>query len=86
MLQALLAFGVWRKLVADHPATPVALSIVGIFDSRCVFANQPNLNLIGAGWPELANQILVGPGAAISAADEGYFCLTRLAAAETSRP
>ncbi len=61
--------GVWRKLVDDHPTTPVAISTVGIFDSRYVFANQPYLDLVGTSWPELGNQNLVGPGAAISSAD-----------------
>lgn len=69
MLQAILASSVWKKLADEHPATPVAISTVGIFDSRYVFANQPYLDLIGASWPELANQNLVGAGAAISTAD-----------------
>lgn len=66
MLQAILASCVWQKLVDEHVTTAVAISTVGIFDSRYVFANQPYLDLVGASWPELANQNLVGPGAAMS--------------------
>lgn len=69
MLQSIFTSSAWRQLVEDHPATPVAISTVGIFHSRYVFANQAYLDLVGHSWPDLSDRNLVGPGAALSTAE-----------------
>lgn len=69
MLNTLFNSSAWRLLAENHRTTPVAISTVGIFDSRYVFANEAYLGLVGLSWPEVANKNLIGQGAAISTSE-----------------